>query len=139
VKSSLQRPLNRNFSQYPFARCYDFADARPFFQKTVVRARHLDSAPDLLPLTSERFRTRLEFQLRRFAMETPLQTSLFSLAVLIAGVVTAAWLVNLVFRSIFRHRVNTEPHFAHRVANELPRILHKSDHDEVLELCEKSH
>lgn len=66
-------------------------------------------------------------------MNAMLQSSMFW-AVLVVSVVALGLVVNQILRRFVNRFASEGEHYAHRVANELPRTLHKIDHDEVLEL-----
>jgi len=52
-------------------------------------------------------------------------------------VALAMRLIDFIFRIVASRQANAEEGIRHRVANELPRTLHKKDHDEVLELVDE--
>lgn len=63
-------------------------------------------------------------------------------AVFWGGLVLIIAACAVVFDQIFRRMVNWQipeaARYPHRVANELPRILHRGDHDEVMELKDET-
>jgi hypothetical protein len=63
-------------------------------------------------------------------------------AMIFGGLVVFAAFVVLVVEQVARRLVNCcaadANRYPHRVANELPRTLHKPDHDEVLELKDET-
>ncbi len=48
----------------------------------------------------------------------------------------AVWVIDRLLRGMFNRVAEEEAHYPHRVANELPRCLHKGDHDEAVELTD---
>jgi hypothetical protein len=67
-------------------------------------------------------------------MEALFNSALFWIAIAVFAVV-AVVIVNVVFRTISNQQASERDCYPHRVANELPRTLHKADHDEVLDLA----
>src|SRR5208283_1828089 len=53
---------------------------------------------------------------------------------LVGVIVIAGFVINYVMGSLANARVHEQCRYPHRVANELPRVLHTTDRDEVLEL-----
>ena len=50
----------------------------------------------------------------------------------------AAAIINFAFRRIVDRSAFEQSRYRHRIANQLPRWLHKEDHDEMLELTNSS-
>ena len=70
-------------------------------------------------------------------MNAMFQSAMFW-AVLIVAVVAIVLVVDQVLRRFVNRFASEGEHYPHRVANELPRTLHKFDHDEVLELKDET-
>lgn len=70
-------------------------------------------------------------------MNEMMQSTLFW-AGLIAFVGAMVLIIDQVFRRIVNRAAVEAGQYPHRVANELPRTLHRADHDEVLELKDEA-
>lgn len=65
------------------------------------------------------------------------QSTLFWVG-LVAFVLIGAFVIDQIFRRMVNRNTEESAQYPHRVANELPRVLHKSDHDEVIELKDQT-
>jgi hypothetical protein len=55
-----------------------------------------------------------------------------------AVVVGIAVMIDYIWRGVFNRLVGDERRYPHRIATQLPRVLHKADHDEVLALKDET-
>jgi hypothetical protein len=60
----------------------------------------------------------------------------FMWAGLAAITVLGALAIDRMIRLLVNQFTRTQSSYPHRVANQLPRVLHKGDHDEVLEMTD---
>jgi len=52
-------------------------------------------------------------------------------------IILSLFAIDRLVRLLFNRFYNAQQNYPHRVANELPRVLHKSDRDEVLDLADE--
>jgi hypothetical protein len=57
------------------------------------------------------------------------------LGVVVVGIAVT---IDYIWRGVFNRLVGDERRYPHRIATQLPRVLHKADHDEVLALKDES-